>query len=79
MLKKEYLNNRKKAGRGITDGNKWYGIEAIRAINQAVGRIIRHKNDFGAIIYMDTRFQNRGNNDAFNLMPEWVKGNHRVL
>ena len=30
----------------------------IRAVNQAIGRVIRHKNDFGAILLCDRRFQN---------------------
>ena len=34
-------------------GDMWYRLEAFRAINQAVGRVIRHKDDFGAIIFLD--------------------------
>lgn len=39
-------------------GNDWYNLQATRAVNQAIGRIIRHKNDFGAIILCDERFNN---------------------
>lgn len=28
----------------------------MRAVNQAVGRVIRHRNDYGAIILADERF-----------------------
>lgn len=33
-----------------------YVQTAMRAVNQAVGRVIRHKSDFGAIILADERF-----------------------
>jgi regulator of telomere elongation helicase 1 len=33
----------------------WYQLEAVRALNQAVGRIIRHAKDFGAILLCDER------------------------
>nr|CAD7426802.1 unnamed protein product [Timema monikensis] len=39
-------------------GSAWYQLEASRAVNQAVGRVIRHANDYGAILLCDTRFDN---------------------
>ena len=36
-------------------GDEWYKQQASRAVNQAVGRVIRHRNDFGAIILCDER------------------------
>ena len=36
-------------------GEQWYRQQATRAVNQAVGRVIRHKNDYGAIILCDER------------------------
>ena len=37
-------------------GDMWYVQQAMRAVNQAIGRVIRHKNDYGAIILCDERF-----------------------
>lgn len=37
-------------------GDEWYKQQASRAVNQAVGRVIRHRNDFGAIILCDERY-----------------------
>lgn len=37
-------------------GNQWYIQQASRAVNQAVGRVIRHRHDYGAIILLDERF-----------------------
>lgn len=39
---------------GLT-GADWYKLQASRAVNQAVGRVIRHRQDYGAIILCDTR------------------------
>lgn len=49
------------AGSGEDDeplsGDTWYVQQAIRAVNQAMGRVIRHRKDYGAIILCDERFQ----------------------
>lgn len=37
-------------------GAEWYSQQAHRAVNQAIGRVIRHKEDFGAILFLDSRF-----------------------
>ena len=37
-------------------GEEWYVQQATRAVNQAVGRVIRHRHDYGAIILCDERF-----------------------
>ncbi|CAG2163143.1 unnamed protein product [Oppiella nova] len=52
ILKKEYLN---KANTGLTP-SVWYALQMKRALNQAIGRVVRHKDDFGVIILMDSRF-----------------------
>lgn len=38
------------------DGQAWYNQAASRAVNQAIGRVIRHKHDWGAIFLLDDRF-----------------------
>ena len=55
-LKKEYVQSLYEKKLSSISGNDWYQIQAVRAINQAVGRIIRHRNDYGAIVYLDSRF-----------------------
>ncbi|KAK7078302.1 Regulator of telomere elongation helicase 1 [Halocaridina rubra] len=56
MLKQKYLDEvRSKVKKGLL-GTEWYRLEASRAVNQAIGRVIRHKDDFGAIILCDNRF-----------------------
>ncbi len=34
-------------------GEQWYMQSAMRAVNQAMGRVIRHRYDYGAIILAD--------------------------
>lgn len=40
----------------IKDEGKWLKDQTIRAVNQALGRVIRHKYDFGAIYLVDDRY-----------------------
>lgn len=35
----------------------WYDAQAFRAVNQTLGRCIRHASDYGAIIFLDDRFE----------------------
>ncbi|KAK2724782.1 regulator of telomere elongation helicase 1 homolog isoform X1 [Artemia franciscana] len=71
ILKKEYLEENRKAakGKGLT-GQDWYRLEAIRAVNQAIGRVIRHKEDYGAILFFDQRF---GDPNIVNSLSSWVR------
>ncbi|KAI8502870.1 Fanconi anemia group J protein [Branchiostoma belcheri] len=54
-LKQNY-NNQHSGARGLLTGRQWYEIQAYRALNQALGRCIRHKQDWGALILVDDRF-----------------------
>ncbi|CAI0381661.1 unnamed protein product [Linum tenue] len=59
-LKKKY-NDTFKSTKNLISGNEWYCHQAFRALNQAAGRCIRHKNDYGAIILLDERYQEERN------------------
>ncbi|KAL9232065.1 hypothetical protein vseg_007211 [Gypsophila vaccaria] len=58
-LKREFLDEsarNKIASHKPLTGEEWYDQQASRAVNQAVGRVIRHRHDYGAIILCDERF-----------------------
>ena len=54
----------------MLDGKLWYTQQAGRAVNQAVGRVIRHKYDYGAIILADRRFNWNTNADT---LSAWLR------
>ena len=58
----EYYNKR-----GKDLGEKWYVMDAFRAANQAMGRGIRHRDDWCNFILMDQRYQSH-----LNLISSWA-------
>uniref|UniRef100_A0AC34RDG6 Helicase ATP-binding domain-containing protein n=1 Tax=Panagrolaimus sp. JU765 TaxID=591449 RepID=A0AC34RDG6_9BILA len=59
ILKKKFLQMQQlKIGnqRIMLTPDQWYEQEAYRAVNQAIGRVIRHKDDFGIVVLADSRF-----------------------
>mmetsp|Transcript_10844 Transcript_10844/g.24855 ORF Transcript_10844/g.24855 Transcript_10844/m.24855 type:complete len:1037 (+) Transcript_10844:52-3162(+) len=63
MLKQEFLDRQSREA-----GRAWYVREAVRAVNQTVGRVIRHRSDFGAAILCDGRYA------SFNRLSEVAQG-----
>ena len=55
---------------GVISGSEWYKQQAIRAINQAIGRVIRHKDDYGCIILLDQRFTEQSYK---KYLPLWIR------
>ena len=56
VVKRRYLDEACRSEGGKLNGSTWYSQQASRAVNQAIGRVIRHVNDYGAIILCDHRF-----------------------
>uniref|UniRef100_A0A914QI28 ATP-dependent helicase C-terminal domain-containing protein n=1 Tax=Panagrolaimus davidi TaxID=227884 RepID=A0A914QI28_9BILA len=54
ILKKHFLST--KAEKNSLSPEEWYKLEGLKAVNQAIGRVIRHKDDFGIIVLADIRF-----------------------
>lgn len=57
-------------------GNDWYTISAYRAVNQSIGRVIRHKNDFGVILLMDERYTSP---DSQRYLSRWMQPFYRPM
>ena len=65
------LRKRKDIQRGV----EWYETQAFRALNQAVGRAVRHRYDYGAILLLDCRFRGKR---MMQLLPQWVRRGIRL-
>ncbi|EPY32008.1 regulator of telomere elongation helicase 1 [Strigomonas culicis] len=70
-LKRDYLNRiahtRPSVNGKPFTGEDWYRNEAFRAVNQCLGRVIRHKDDYGALVLADERFR-----DSTTLLSSWI-------
>ncbi|NP_001160140.1 regulator of telomere elongation helicase 1 isoform 5 [Mus musculus] len=73
VLKMQFLDEmrgRSGVGGQCLSGQEWYQQQASRAVNQAIGRVIRHRHDYGAIFLCDHRFAYA---DARAQLPSWVR------
>ncbi|CAA6655856.1 unnamed protein product [Spirodela intermedia] len=59
-LKKKY-NDTYRSSKSLLGGSEWYCHQAFRALNQAAGRCIRHRFDYGAVIFLDERLEEERN------------------
>ncbi|KAJ7427077.1 Regulator of telomere elongation helicase 1 [Willisornis vidua] len=72
VLKMQFLDEMRKTAGGAKylSGREWYSQQASRAVNQAIGRVIRHRQDYGAIFLCDQRFTG---GSVRNKLPLWVR------
>ncbi|KAK0648307.1 DNA repair helicase [Cercophora newfieldiana] len=49
----------------------FYENACMRAVNQSIGRAIRHRNDYAAIVLVDRRF---GTDRIRTKLPGWIRG-----
>ncbi|ANM58743.1 RAD3-like DNA-binding helicase protein [Arabidopsis thaliana] len=77
-LKREFLDEQSQLAdvklprSTLLSGSMWYSQEAARAVNQAIGRVIRHRHDYGAIIFCDDRFEQPSQQSKISL---WIRPN----
>lgn len=50
--------------------DRWYMIQAARAVNQTIGRVIRHNKDYGCVFLVDRKYSNSGS--IMSYLPEWL-------
>lgn len=62
-------------------GKDYYENLCMKAVNQSIGRAIRHVNDYAAILLVDARYASDSNQRIFahstEKLPQWIK-NHLV-
>ena len=73
VTSKKSYNDEYSRTKNLLNGGEWFEVQAFRALNQALGRCIRHRHDYGAIILLDQRFS--GQRYIKNL-PKWIR--HRL-
>ncbi|XP_064624303.1 regulator of telomere elongation helicase 1-like [Lineus longissimus] len=77
VLKMAYLDeNKNRQNRKSLLGRDWYRQQASRAVNQAIGRVIRHKDDYGAILLCDERF---ATSESKKQLPSWVQPHLKTI
>jgi chromosome transmission fidelity protein 1 len=75
LLDKSIADRDARAGRNGNSqyrmtGRAYYQNLCLRAVNQSVGRAIRHAGDYAAIVLMDARYQRDGRIAAG--LPDWL-------
>jgi chromosome transmission fidelity protein 1 len=60
---------------GKAAARDFYENVCMRAVNQCVGRAIRHKNDYAAILMLDRRY---GGQRIQAKLPGWIRGSLQV-
>ncbi|VDK79625.1 unnamed protein product [Litomosoides sigmodontis] len=55
---------------GPRSGTEYYEAKCMHAINQSIGRVIRHRNDYAAIILIDLRYKNER---IVKGLPSWIQ------
>eukprot|EP00826_Nyctotherus_ovalis_P027676 TRINITY_DN2165_c0_g1_i10.p1 TRINITY_DN2165_c0_g1~~TRINITY_DN2165_c0_g1_i10.p1 ORF type:complete len:354 (-),score=95.11 TRINITY_DN2165_c0_g1_i10:45-1106(-) len=73
MLKREYLDRNARALN--INGATWYTQEAMKAVNQSIGRVIRHAKDYGAVMLVDQRYSSR---QLRNYLSKWLRDQVKV-
>ena len=69
-LESEGVGEGERKARGKAAGREFYENACMRAVNQSVGRAIRHRGDFAAIVMVDRRF---GGERVRGKLPGWIR------
>lgn len=51
-------------------GSQYYENLCMKAVNQSIGRAIRHIGDYATVLLLDTRYQRQ---NIVQKLPEWIK------
>uniref|UniRef100_A0A0N5B8B5 Helicase ATP-binding domain-containing protein n=1 Tax=Strongyloides papillosus TaxID=174720 RepID=A0A0N5B8B5_STREA len=79
IREKKSYNNMFYKQKKLLNGSEWYKTQAFRALNQALGRCLRHRGDWGAILLVDYRFSDKAHNNDLNMISKWVIENLRPI
>ncbi|EGD76290.1 hypothetical protein PTSG_00993 [Salpingoeca rosetta] len=78
--KMAYLDKRAGSGarnaNGQSPGEAYYENLCMKAVNQSIGRAIRHRNDYAAILLVDDRYARPR---IASQLPEWMQPYHTTV
>lgn len=75
--KMDYLNANFKAGEdGRQPGQIHYENLCMKAVNQSIGRAIRHKGDYSSILLLDKRYSRK---NVTGKLPSWIGKNLKSM
>jgi chromosome transmission fidelity protein 1 len=69
-LKMKYYDSLYERKESSFKGDDYYENMCMKAVNQSIGRAIRHKNDYASIILVDSRYARE---KIQNKLPTWIK------
>ena len=69
-IRKSTLDQGGSLDEGKAAGREFYENACMRAVNQSIGRAIRHQNDFATIVLLDRRYRTEG---ILSKLPGWIK------
>ena len=76
--KMQYLNKTQPKGSGEkTAGQQYYESICWKAINQSIGRAIRHQNDYASIVLIDSRYCTNSMASLKEKLPQWIGDSFR--
>jgi chromosome transmission fidelity protein 1 len=55
---------------GPSAGHRYYETLCMQSVNQAIGRVIRHREDYAAIVLLDARY---GRPAVVEALPGWIR------
>lgn len=60
---------------GANAGSVYYENLCMKAVNQSIGRAIRHINDYASILLIDERY---ARDDVLRRLPQWIRSALKV-
>ncbi|CAK9011933.1 ATP-dependent DNA helicase DDX11 (DEAD/H-box protein 11) [Durusdinium trenchii] len=75
--KMAYLDKTKSTARSqqrALSSKEFYENQCMKAVNQCIGRAIRHQHDFAAVVLLDGRYAMP---HVASKLPEWIAGSHQ--
>ncbi len=67
--KMRFVDAQHRADASLPTGKEYYENVCMRAVNQSIGRAIRHKNDYACVVLLDARY---GQKRIRQKLPAWM-------